>query len=89
MLTAFDRRILSYLIPLRLLRGHLPSDELMDRFPDLKEVYGTFVIAIRRADIKAYDLALNNWEKKLLDLNVWLVFERARELVIRGLFRRV
>ncbi len=83
------RRILSYLIPLRILRGHLPSQELLDRFPDLNEVYGPFVGAIRKADIKAYDVALYKWEKKLLELNVWLVFERARELVMRGLFRRV
>jgi len=83
------QRILSYLIPLRILRGHLPSQELLDRFPDLNEVYGPFVGAIRKADIKAYDVALYKWEKKLLELNVWLVFERARELVMRGLFRRV
>ncbi len=51
------RRILSYLIPLRVLRGHLPSQELLDRFPDLNEVYGPFVGAIRKADIKAYDVA--------------------------------
>ena len=77
------------MIPLRILRGHLPSQELLDRFPDLKEVYGPFVEAIRKADIKAYDVALYEWEKKLLELNVWLVFERARELVMRGLFRKV
>lgn len=89
MLNTTCRRILAYLIPLRVLRGHLPSQELLDRFPDLKEVYGPFVEAIRKADIKAYDVALYEWEKKLLELNVWLVFERARELVMRGLFRRV
>ncbi|KAH8118410.1 hypothetical protein DFH11DRAFT_1839054 [Phellopilus nigrolimitatus] len=86
----FDiRRILSYLIPLRILRGHLPSDELLGRFPLLSEVYSPFITAIRKADIKAYDVALFKWEKKLLELNAWLIFERARELVMRGLFRKV
>ena len=83
------RRILTYLIPLRLLRGHLPSRELLERFPVLSEVYSPFIDALRKSDIKAYDLALYKWERKLLEMNVWLVFERARELVMRGLFRRV
>ena len=83
------RRILSYLIPLRILRGHLPSRDLLNRFPVLSEVYSPFIEALKRSDIKAYDLALYKWERKLLEMNVWLVFERARELVMRGLFRRV
>ncbi len=66
---------MSYLIPLRILRGHLPSQELLDRFPDLNEVYGTLRGRDSQADIKAYDVALYKWEKKLLELNVWLVFE--------------
>ncbi|THH11476.1 hypothetical protein EW145_g621 [Phellinidium pouzarii] len=84
-----QQRILSYLIPLRILRGHLPSDNLLERFPLLAEVYNPFIAAIRKADIKAYDVALFKWEKRLLELNAWLVFERARELVMRGLFRKV
>ncbi|KAI5123395.1 hypothetical protein M0805_006103 [Coniferiporia weirii] len=84
-----QQRILAYLIPLRILRGHLPSDELLERFPSLAEVYSPFVVAIRKADIKAYDIALFKWEKRLFELNAWLVFERARELVMRGLFRKV
>ncbi|EJD01368.1 uncharacterized protein FOMMEDRAFT_135593 [Fomitiporia mediterranea MF3/22] len=83
------QRILSCLIPMRILRGHLPSDELLDRFPVLSEVYSPFISAIRKADIKAYDAAMAKWEKKLLELNAWLIFERARELAIRGLFRKV
>ena len=85
----YDRRILAYLIPLRILRGHLPSEELFKRFPTLAEVYSPFVDAVRKADIKAYDEALLKWEKKLLDMNTYFIFERARELAMRGLFRKV
>lgn len=80
---------MAYLIPLRILRGFLPSQELLDRFPTLNEVYSPFVNALKRADIKSYDVALDKWERRLLELNVWLIFEKARELVMRGLFRRV
>lgn len=83
------RRILTYLIPLRILRGHLPSRELLDKFPVLDELYTPFIDPIRRGDIKAFDTALDKWERRLVDLNLWLTLERGRELCIRGLFRRV
>ncbi|PAV21031.1 COP9 signalosome complex subunit 12 [Pyrrhoderma noxium] len=86
---ANQQRILSYLIPLRLLKGHLPSEELLERFPELSDVYSPFVNAIRNADIKAFDVALFKWEKWLIDHRVYWLFERTRELVMRGLFRKV
>jgi len=61
----------------------------MDRFPVLDELLAPFVAAIRGGDISAYDVALQKWEQRLLELNLWLTLERARELCIRGLFRRV
>ncbi|CAL1700282.1 unnamed protein product [Somion occarium] len=82
-------RILTYLIPLRVLRGHLPSRELLDRFPALDDLYSPFIAAIRKGDIRAYDETLDRFERRLAELNLWLTMERARELCIRGLFRRV
>jgi len=84
-----QERILAYLIPLRILRGHLPSKELLNRFPVLDDLYSPFIVAIRAGNIKAYDSALMKFERRLVELNLWLTLERARELCIRGLFRRV
>jgi len=84
-----QERILAYLLSLRLLKGHLPSDELMERFPALSELFSPFVNAIRTGDITAFDRALEGRESKLVDLNLMLTVERARELCLRGLFRRV
>ncbi|KAF9450179.1 hypothetical protein P691DRAFT_726604 [Macrolepiota fuliginosa MF-IS2] len=83
-----QERILTYLIPLRIIRGHLPSDELLDRFPVLKYLYIPFISAIKNGDLAAYDRALDNAEHKLLELNLWLTLEKARELCMRSLFRR-
>ncbi|VDB97135.1 unnamed protein product [Peniophora sp. CBMAI 1063] len=63
--------ILTYLIPLRLFRGHMPSAALLTAYPALENLYSQFLTAIRKGDIESYDKAL------------------ARELCIRGLFRRV
>lgn len=80
---------MTFLIPLRILRGHLPSRDLMQRFPVLDELYAPFMAAIRSGDISAYDAALEKWERRLVELNLWLTLEKARELCVRGLFRRV
>lgn len=84
----FSRRILTYLIPLRMLRGHLPSSELLGRFPGLERLYSPFVAAVRKGDIRAFDTALDRAERKLLELNVLLALEKSRELCLRGVFRR-
>ncbi|KAI0268156.1 hypothetical protein BC834DRAFT_868163 [Gloeopeniophorella convolvens] len=84
-----QERILTYLVPLRILRGHLPSEELLGRFPILSELYSPFVAAIHNGDIQGFDNALDKHERRLVDLNVWLTLEKAREICIRGLFRRV
>lgn len=83
------RRILAYLIPLRIIKGHLPSTELLQRFPILNQLYTPFISAIRVGDVAAYDKALDQSERQLVDLNLWLTLEKARELCVRGLFRRV
>ncbi|OBZ70495.1 Protein CSN12 [Grifola frondosa] len=84
-----QERILTYLIPLRIIRGHLPSRELLARFPVLDELYSPFIAAIRTGDIRTYDACLDRFERRLVDLNLWLTLDQARELCIRGLFRRV
>ncbi|KAI0698573.1 hypothetical protein BC835DRAFT_1464354 [Cytidiella melzeri] len=84
-----QERILTYLIPLRILRGHLPSRELLDRFPNLDELYSPFIAAIRNGDVSGFDVAFEKSERRLVELNLLLTVERARELCIRGLFRRV
>ncbi|KAJ2934532.1 hypothetical protein H1R20_g2551, partial [Candolleomyces eurysporus] len=48
-----------------------------------------FIRAIRAGDLQAYDRALETGEHRLLELNLWLTLEKARELCLRGLFRKV
>jgi len=82
------RRILTYLIPLRILLGQLPSQNLLNDFSNLQDLYLPFTSAIKKGDIAAFDRALETKEKRLLDLNLWLTIEKARELCLRGLFRK-
>ena len=59
----------------------------MKRFPVLDEIFAPFIAAIKFGDLKAYDQALEKWETRLLELNLWLSLEKARELCLRSLFR--
>ena len=83
------RRILSYLIPLRLLRGILPSSTLLDNFPRLASLYRPLVSAYRTGDLKAYDDALLEKRGALVKRGCFLIVERAREGCLRQLFKRV
>ena len=83
------RQILHYLLPLRLLRGQLPSSNLLDLFPQLAQLYTPFLAAIRTADLKGYDAALLAGQKRLVESGVWLILERGREVVVRGVFKDV
>ncbi|KAF7322058.1 PCI domain-containing protein [Mycena kentingensis (nom. inval.)] len=82
-------RILAYLVPLRILRGHLPSEDLLARFPALANLFVPFISAIRAGDLAAFDDALAARETKLIELNLLLTLEKARELCLRVVFRRV
>ncbi|PFH50136.1 hypothetical protein AMATHDRAFT_75767 [Amanita thiersii Skay4041] len=86
---ANQQRTLAYLIPLRMLKGHLPSEDLLKRFPVLQDLFSPFISAIRKGDIAAFDRALESRERRLLELNLWLTLEKARDVCMRGLFRRV
>ena len=55
----------------------------------LDDLYSPFIAAIRKGDIRSYDATLDQYERRLVGLNLYLTLEKARELCIRGLFRRV
>lgn len=83
------QQILHYLLPLRLLLGKLPSPRLLALFPSLSQVYTPFLDAIRKADLKGYDEAMARGQKRLVEGGVWLILERGREVVVRGVFKDV
>lgn len=83
------RRILSYLIPIKLLKGVLPSQRLLDNYPNLNELYQPLVRAYRIGDLKGYDDALSANRAALISRGTFLIMERVREGCLRTLFKRV
>jgi hypothetical protein len=84
------RRVLTWLVPLRLLlKGSRPSSVLLERYPAIDGLYGPFIRATMQGDIVAFDDALQALESRLVQLNVWIIILRMREIALRGVFKKV
>jgi COP9 signalosome complex subunit 12 len=86
----FYRLILTYLIPCRLLTTHtLPSPQLLEPFPRLQKLFMPLARAIKKSDLRAFDLALHEGEDEFIKRRVYLTLERGRDIVLRNLLRKV
>lgn len=83
-----QERILTFLIPLRMMKGSFPAPRLLARFPALEELYDPFIQSIRQGNIAAFDKALLELESRLVQLNIWLIIVKAREIVISRVFKK-
>lgn len=85
---SLPRLILTYLIPLRLVRGSFPTARLLAQHPRLRVLYSPFIDAIRNGDIAEYDERLEWAQPRLVGMSTYLAVERAREGCLRVLFKK-
>jgi hypothetical protein len=71
-----------------MMKGSFPSASLLARFPALAGLYGPFLKAIRMGDVVAFDKALTDLEGRLVQLNIWLIIVKVREIVISRVFKK-
>ncbi|KAK8927629.1 Protein CSN12 [Metarhizium anisopliae] len=87
---AEDRRILTYLIPCRLLTSHvLPTKALLQPYPRLQELLLPLAECIKRGDLHNFDLALQKGEDEFVKKRIYLTLERGRDIALRNLLRKV
>ena len=82
------RLTLTYLIPLRMLHGLLPSKALLTLHPRLELLFSPFISAIKSGDVREYDERLEWAQPRLVGMSSYLVVERAREGCLRMLFKK-
>ncbi|KAH7321388.1 hypothetical protein B0I35DRAFT_213530 [Stachybotrys elegans] len=83
-------RILTYLIPCRLLTSHvLPTKALLEPYPRLQELFSPLAQCIKRGDLRAFDLALQKGEDEFVKRRIYLTLERGRDIALRNLLRKV
>lgn len=84
------RLILMYLLPCKLLTGQrVPKKELLEPYPSLERLYAPICSCVRRADLIGFDKALQDGEPQFVQRRIYLTLERARDIVLRNLFRKV
>ncbi|SPO27612.1 probable Protein CSN12 homolog [Ustilago trichophora] len=90
--TSNQTLILTYLIPIKLLKGSLPHPALLDAVGGGKLMaYAPFITALRQGDVKTFDSLLTqpNIETWLVKKGTFIAMERAREATLRTLLKRI
>jgi 5-methylcytosine-specific restriction endonuclease McrA len=81
------KRILNYLIPVKLMRGRLPSTKILEKY-NLVE-YIPFVIAIRRGDLRTFHKTLQENQDEFIRRGTYLLLEKCKTVCHRNLFKRI
>lgn len=83
--------ILTYLIPVKLLKGSLPHPALLSSLNGKLSPYLPLVTALQKGDVKAFDAALNNpsIERWLVQRGTFIAMERARDATLRTLLKHI
>lgn len=81
------RLILTYLIPVKMLLGHLPHQDLLEKH-DLTQ-FSDVVKAVRSGSIKILNESLYANEAFFIQTGVYLILEKLRAITYRTLFKRV
>jgi hypothetical protein len=85
--TSNKKRILDYLIPVKLLRGRLPSDKLLDKY-NLQE-FKDLVHGLRQGNLKIFNAALEKYQNRFIFVGTYLLLEKCKAICYRNLFKRV
>ncbi|KIM21018.1 hypothetical protein M408DRAFT_29880 [Serendipita vermifera MAFF 305830] len=83
-----QERILTFLIPLRMMKGSFPAASVLARFPALEDLYGRFISNIKQGNVVGFDQALVDLEARLVQLNIWLMIVKVREIAVSRVFKK-
>lgn len=75
-------------MPLRMQKGTLPSEALIEPHPNLKLIYTPLIEATKAGDVRRFDETITWAEKRLLDSGTYLAVEAARVVCLRRLLKK-
>ncbi|KAG0740453.1 hypothetical protein G6F16_005150 [Rhizopus arrhizus] len=81
--------ILQTLLPVKLMKGMLPTKTLLSMFPQSRQIYSQLAIAVKKGDVKSFNIALTNSESTLIKQRTYFAVEKAESIALRQLFRKV
>ncbi|CAB3403600.1 unnamed protein product [Caenorhabditis bovis] len=83
---ANKRKVLIYLIPVKMFLGHMPTEALLKKY-QLDE-FMEVVNAVKNGHVGALDNALNNHETFFIRCGIFLMLEKLRMITFRTLFKK-
>ncbi|CAB3997888.1 PCI domain-containing 2, partial [Paramuricea clavata] len=81
------RLVLIYLVPVKMLAGRLPPDEILEKY-DLKQ-YSDIVRAVRTGNLLLLNSTLEKHEAFFITYGVFLILEKLKLITYRNLFKKV
>eukprot|EP00823_Brevimastigomonas_motovehiculus_P002693 TRINITY_DN1622_c0_g2_i1.p1 TRINITY_DN1622_c0_g2~~TRINITY_DN1622_c0_g2_i1.p1 ORF type:complete len:413 (+),score=76.81 TRINITY_DN1622_c0_g2_i1:61-1299(+) len=86
-LIANKRRILQYLVPVKLLSGNFPLTQLLKKYQLMQ--FDGLIQAIRSGNLKSFNECLEKHQEFFIRKGVFLVLEKLKTTVYRNLFKKV
>lgn len=81
------RLILTYLVPVKMLLGFMPSQHLLQKY-DLMQFWD-LVSAVKKGDLRGIDSAMEEHEGFFIKAGIYLIVEKLKITAYRNLFRLV
>ncbi|KAF2350529.1 Proteasome component (PCI) domain [Trinorchestia longiramus] len=81
------RRILIYLLPVKMLIGYIPKKTLLCKY-NLKE-FMDVVIAVKSGDVRLLNKAFVQYERFFIGAGIYLILEKLKSVAYRNLFKKV
>jgi len=85
--SANKRQILTYLIPVKMLLGHMPTQQVLQKY-DLMQ-FDEVVQAVKQGNLLRLNAALEANEKFFIKAGIYLILEKLKIITYRNLFKKV
>jgi nuclear mRNA export protein PCID2/THP1 len=81
------RLILIYLVPVKMLLGHMPLKETMEQFKmaQFYELAG----ALKQGNVRKFDQVLQKYETFFINTGIYIIVEKLKIIAYRNLFKKV
>mmetsp|Transcript_5687 Transcript_5687/g.7999 ORF Transcript_5687/g.7999 Transcript_5687/m.7999 type:complete len:400 (-) Transcript_5687:63-1262(-) len=81
------KKVLKYLIPIKLLRGRLPTIKLLEKYELVEFI--PFVKSLRQGDLRTFSETLLANQDKFIRNGTYLLLEKCKTVCHRNLFKRI
>lgn len=71
------------------MKGVLPTQILLSAFPGARKIYSGLAMAVKKGDVKSFNVALSSSESILIKQRTYFAVEKAESITVRQLFRKV